>query len=508
MVGVPGKSKGCSNCRERRLKCDLEKPYCARCTRNNRVCGGYERPRIFVHQFQQSTSPAKTTSSPNALSKTPHRWTYYVPTLCHSSPFHTSPDLTIHEQRQFISCFINDFCPVLDKSLKECDRLHHYWVYVLPDIFGTDDLLDKSILTLSAAFLGRNSHDVHLRKRSMVMYGNAIHHLGRAMSAADFYPSDIVLATIQCLGMSEIYSPPSQQAVDHGWASHMKGGAELLKIRGASILDTKLGRDLFIRFRVVSLWAQFVFEAPILLRHQPNVHTKPFAFTDPSLRDISLLASRDSHYSMLFHLFLDIPGLLHDVNRLSTLGNSTMDREGMVQNIFLRAVTIAETLRTWLDGFMAQYPAPYTWSNTPSEIAYPIDAFPLRFDFQNLLTAQSWIHYWAAMILLMRCIMVSYSPILAGDVTISDASTVALHIADNICHSAAYSNDDDKGMSGPIMLLFPLWIAKDTYANDGSGPSRKKELYCVEVLKALASRGMQISGALIYHSTKDEGQTC
>lgn len=38
----------------------------------------------------------------------------------------------------------------------------------------------------------------------MVMYGNTIRLLGKAMSAADFYPSDIVLATIQCLGMSDV----------------------------------------------------------------------------------------------------------------------------------------------------------------------------------------------------------------------------------------------------------------------------------------------------------------
>lgn len=277
----------------------------------------------------------------------------------------------------------------------------------------------------------------------------------------------------------------------------------------------------------MSLWAQLVFEAPILVKGQPNIHTKPFAFTDPNLRNISLLASRDSHYSMLFHLLLDMPELLHDVNLLSTLGDNAVDTECMIQDIFLRAVTITESLRTWLDGFMAQYPVSYTWSNTPSEAPYSIDAFPLRFDFRNLLPAQFWIHYWAAMILLMRCIMVcqkisllsasafiydyqrlAYSPILAGGVAVSDASAVALYLADNICHSAAYSNDDDKGMSGPIMLLFPLWIAKDTYANDGSALSRKKELYCSEVLKALASRGMQISGALNNHSTKDEGQTC
>jgi hypothetical protein len=183
-------------------KCDLEKPYCARCTRNGRACGGYERPRIFVHRFQNPSSPGQTMPSPNAPSS--HRWTFYVPPLSDSPPLHVSPDSTVHEQRQFISCFINDFCPVLDTSLKECERLHHYWIYVLPRIHGTIDLLDRSILTLSAAFLGRNSNDVQLRKRSMVMYGHAIRDLGKVMSAPDFYPSDMVLATIQCLGMSEV----------------------------------------------------------------------------------------------------------------------------------------------------------------------------------------------------------------------------------------------------------------------------------------------------------------
>jgi hypothetical protein len=308
----------------------------------------------------------------------------------------------------------------------------------------------------------------------------------------------------------------------------MKGGAELLKIRGASILDTILGRDLFIRFRGVSLWAQFVFEAPILLNGQTNAQRKPFAFADPSLHSISSVASRDSHYGMLFHLLLDIPGLLHDVNFLSTLKNDAVNRGDKAQDIFLKAETIAESLRTWLDGFMTQYPIPYTWSSRPSETICPGDAFPLRFDFPNLLAAQTWIHYWAAMIMLMRCIMVcqavsdaglhsasafiynyrrlAYSPNLDGDVVISDPSAVALYLADNICHSAAYSNDNDKGMSGPIMLLFPLWIAKDTYANDDSGFSCLKELYCVEVLKALAGRGIQISGALINHPAKNAGQ--
>ncbi|KAI8402249.1 hypothetical protein FOFC_17555 [Fusarium oxysporum] len=507
MVGVPGRSKACVNCRERKLKCGLEKPYCARCTRNGRVCGGYELPRIFVHRFQKSGTPIQTTSpSPAVVSGTPHRWRFYVPPPEDNPvPIPKSPDLKIHEQRQLIAWFINDFCPTLDPPLNECERLHHYWVYVLPHIHGTADLLDRAILALSAAFLGKTTGDVHLQKLCLVMYGYAVNDLSKAMSVVNFCPNDAVLAAIMCLGMSE----------------------------------SRLGMGLFLHFRVSGLWTQLVFDASILLNSQPDNQARksgPFPFADPSLRRISRIASQNSLYDMLVERMVDIPGLLHDVNALSGRHGNAMPQRNMARQVFSRAVAIAENLRNWLAGFSSKYPVPYTWAVLDSETVPPClansDAFPLCFQFPNLLAAQSLIHYWAAMVILMRCIMVVcqrsssagvthsaqtfvydyqklvYSPHVTGDIALSDPSTAASHFADNICHSAAYSSDHDKGMAGPIMLLFPLWIAKDTYANDDSGQSRQKESYCVEVLKALAGRGMQISGVLINLSTKDAVQTC
>ncbi|KAH7200642.1 hypothetical protein BKA60DRAFT_625724 [Fusarium oxysporum] len=539
MVGVPGRSKACLNCRARKLKCGLEKPYCARCTRNGRVCGGYERPRIFVHRFQKPGTPTQTTSpSPAVLSGTPHRWKFYVaPPEDDSVPILKSPDLKIHEQRQLIARFVHDFCPSLDPTLNACERLHHYWVYVLPQIHGTVDLLDRAILTLSAAFLGKTAGDVRLQKLYLVMYGYAVNDLYKAMSVMNFCPNDAVLAAIMCLGMSEIYSPPSRAAIDHGWVSHNKGGAELLKTRGASILESQLGMGLFLHFRVTGLWTQLVFEASILLKSQPDNQARksgPFPFADPSLRSISQIASQNSLYDMLVERMVDIPGLLQDVNVLSGRRGNAMLLRNIARQVFSRAVAIAENLRNWLAGFSSKYPVPYTWAVPDSETVSPClnnsDVFPLRFQFPNLLAAQSLIHYWAAMIILMRCIMVCQrssadvphsaqpfvydyrklvsSPHLTGDIALSEPSAVASHFADNICHSAAYSSDRDKGMAGPIMLLFPLWIAKDTYANDDSGHSRQKESYCVEVLGALAGRGMQISGVLINLSTQDAVQTC
>ncbi|KAI5465638.1 hypothetical protein BGZ63DRAFT_374143 [Mariannaea sp. PMI_226] len=48
MVGVAGKYKGCETCRQRRVKCTMEKPFCQKCLNSGRECLGYERERVFI----------------------------------------------------------------------------------------------------------------------------------------------------------------------------------------------------------------------------------------------------------------------------------------------------------------------------------------------------------------------------------------------------------------------------------------------------------------------------
>ena len=49
MVGVAGKSKGCSTCRRRKKGCDLARPSCGQCLKREDVCGGYQRDLTFIH---------------------------------------------------------------------------------------------------------------------------------------------------------------------------------------------------------------------------------------------------------------------------------------------------------------------------------------------------------------------------------------------------------------------------------------------------------------------------
>jgi hypothetical protein len=254
---------------------------------------------------------------------------------------------------------------------------------------------------------------------------------------------------------------------------------------------------------------------------------KPCSFVEPSLRTVSRLANQN-YYDVLIDIMVDLPGLLHDVDALDTSGNSQVDLAGVAGNIVSRGWRIAEHLRVWMVDLLAQHPLAYHWRHSPEA---PV--FPLQLHFQNLLAAQALIHFWTAMAILVKCFIVCQSIHTATYHTMrgsfedvsglvddmdelnllgfpSDTSVtlapeeLALYYSDKICCSVAYCTSLDKRMVGPIVLLFPLWIAKNTYADGQQVASRQKERFCAEVFRSFASRGMQFSGVLEKLSNKSD----
>ncbi|KAI1119774.1 hypothetical protein F5Y10DRAFT_283793 [Nemania abortiva] len=63
MVGVPGRSKGCNTCRQRRVKCTEEKPVCSRCTRGGFTCRGYVREIVWHHTTAEPSSAESSTQA-------------------------------------------------------------------------------------------------------------------------------------------------------------------------------------------------------------------------------------------------------------------------------------------------------------------------------------------------------------------------------------------------------------------------------------------------------------
>jgi hypothetical protein len=80
MVNV-GPSKGCNTCRQRKVKCDLTRPTCCRCSRLGIECAGYTRRKHAIRfkdqteniskRYQRFGSPTGLVSGGGDVSKTP-----------------------------------------------------------------------------------------------------------------------------------------------------------------------------------------------------------------------------------------------------------------------------------------------------------------------------------------------------------------------------------------------------------------------------------------------------
>ncbi|KAK9489711.1 hypothetical protein V1508DRAFT_406884 [Lipomyces doorenjongii] len=72
MVGVAGGSKGCANCKQRKIKCDESFPKCLRCIKSNLVCGGPSvRPMLRKQGVGGNTIRSVTSKSSAVLDHDP-----------------------------------------------------------------------------------------------------------------------------------------------------------------------------------------------------------------------------------------------------------------------------------------------------------------------------------------------------------------------------------------------------------------------------------------------------
>ncbi|CAK7262922.1 hypothetical protein SEPCBS57363_000303 [Sporothrix epigloea] len=74
MVGVPGRSKGCNTCIQRKVKCDGGQPACGNCRKSNRLCTGYKRPVAFVMSPNVCLGPEIKEDAEGATITTQGRW--------------------------------------------------------------------------------------------------------------------------------------------------------------------------------------------------------------------------------------------------------------------------------------------------------------------------------------------------------------------------------------------------------------------------------------------------
>ncbi|KAK3308827.1 uncharacterized protein B0T15DRAFT_119910 [Chaetomium strumarium] len=123
----PKVKTGCNNCKQRRIKCDEQRPACANCIRSKKICSGYPPPprdKVKFGEIKIAPKPLEA-AAPSASARPPNRELIPLPTrravkyhrrttppMTPSTPsavvmlYHPSMDLPFsHQEAQYFNLF-------------------------------------------------------------------------------------------------------------------------------------------------------------------------------------------------------------------------------------------------------------------------------------------------------------------------------------------------------------------------------------------------------------------
>ncbi|OKP12477.1 hypothetical protein PENSUB_1843 [Penicillium subrubescens] len=160
MGGKPWTSSGCKTCKKRKLKCDEQKPKCARCIKRGIECLGYVERRIFVHQAsaQPELLDNDTQRSTHSLQYSRRAREFVLP----GAPS-TSPVMRV----QLSSSFLDTYFPSHMEKIAGIDSwyfLFSSWV-MLP---SKNELLDRALMHILIWNLLRDLQQYISKARSLV----------------------------------------------------------------------------------------------------------------------------------------------------------------------------------------------------------------------------------------------------------------------------------------------------------------------------------------------------
>ena len=273
-------SGGCHACRRMKVKCDQQRPGCARCERAGRGCPGYrDDPSIFRSMNESSETKAlnprprrkrsdQTSNSPSPFteaqasssaiprdspaktgSRSPAQEAADSPSLdSWRGRTHLSPSISTNWEDQAVCFYFSEWTLQPHEHLGTAGYLEF-----LPDLINEEahlPYLTEALKAVSLSAMGNRSSMMQLKEEARRSYGRALAQIGVALNHEAQARSDSVLATVLLLGQYEVstllfQNTGNDRETDYGiqiisgdkpdtelWQSHGKGQAALLRLRG------------------------------------------------------------------------------------------------------------------------------------------------------------------------------------------------------------------------------------------------------------------------------------
>jgi hypothetical protein len=244
MVYCGKPSKGCENCRKRRLKCDQKRPGCGQCRNTGRTCLGYRDPNALVirDESERIAKKAQKAEAKKALALQKSR----------------NGNQDVASEKAYTSVISPyDFQLVVDghQAIEETgvsfllrDFVEGSHFAYLPDFFSESRdhrVLLPVIKAVGVASLGQQSGRLELHEQARILYGEAISATNKALQDVDTARTDEVLGSILLLSLYETLACRKTELSVQAWQTHIQGALALLTLRGHEQFSTKFGMQLF-----------------------------------------------------------------------------------------------------------------------------------------------------------------------------------------------------------------------------------------------------------------------
>ncbi|KAJ5155805.1 hypothetical protein N7492_008608 [Penicillium capsulatum] len=501
MVYCGKPSKGCAQCRSRKIRCDQARPTCTQCRRTKRECPGYRDELSLMFRDESQLTVRKAVAGPSASAASRQRQSRSG-LSCTGSPEQkragdaSAGSTRAVQQREPSPLWIE---PTTGFSRNEAISFF-LQSHAIPGSFLMTDSSPKfltdpgaslnqramqaAVIAVGSAMLSRVRGVPSLRQLARREYGVALQLVNKVLADSEEAKTNMAMGVVVLLALYELVVSRAPQGMD-GWINHIIGAAALLEHRGDKGSPAGLSLFLHLRYQIVISCLQRDVWVPDSLMQR----TKLEMFLDP----------KDTAGVKLIMIIAHLSNLRADV-QAKLLTNP--------EEILKRAVDREENLITWSNslppGFLCT-----TRTTTSPNIAFArhcrgVPPYNNEYHvYASLLAASTWNHYRCARILVDELIISHYNKLSPTSPTpyLSDGFhsyivSLRMEISQfgaDICrsvpfHLGACNSEITPGMAklphesylSGLMLLWPLFMAG--VVEGPTHPMRRWVMHCLNMI--------------------------
>ncbi|KAJ6007661.1 hypothetical protein N7540_011637 [Penicillium herquei] len=462
MGGKPWQSKGCPDCRRRKIKCDEQRPECGNCIKRGLKCQGWDRYRHFIGapsayeaKVQQATSSSASTVDSAALARSQYP---ILPVTVHSAETMRLQIFASFYQRYFFS-----------ESFHSTTSSDSFVMSRIAGLAQKSQMVDRAMSAISCLFLGKMNRDATVLNHGIYLYNSAMRQIS-SMIQRGIYSDELLYITIICVEINALYAPNGLNPL----GTHIAGLSTLLRLykeksKGDPIVDTIYNSNQKLYLALTSTGMNLSKAEHDYLMEPTN--------GDALLEILQTIASIGSLKSAI-----------------ETKHNDPVACQNILQKCY---ETQERLMGLQKDGHLGKEPS--LWQCKKFEVPSPEGIFGAPYQFTSLRNAILYTLFWANMVILLpilhnaRSLVRSHSSTSVEDhgPQFEDMEYVLRGAyADKIPRAMPYCFQKGMKASFSKIIFFPINMASVHFIDT---KNREKLNYCHDILRHVEAIGLQMA---------------